>query len=538
MATTVEEILVKFTGDASSLTTATDKAKAKTKSLEEEVTKLGRMLDNPKMKIGSTGHQMTLDAMEKAARKYSAALEKIAKQEGKITGAGGGTGLYGGGYGGGGGGRLGIKGAFQAGAGVATITAAYQYAAIVLKPVIEKGFKDAFGLTETFRKNEEEIVRSATLDRDRVRGSNNRELADGRAIGQMVDPDTGEAQIDVQAKAWRGKADRTQRELENANRLVELARADVRKKDTFGRQLPAVGVGQQMEYEDAQREEASRLADVERLKERRDAEMNKAADLEAGGTALQRMEKRLRIETEKNNRQSNQVGMKPGQAKRTELMQQLEDIQNQPGAILLSEIDKMVAKIEEEVKALDKLNQKKEEFAAKELVRVHRATRGFEGFEADVLARNSDGKQIGNKERLEIGYEKEADAINKKFLPATVKAQLEIERLNMLREKGLLNSEAYDKAILEQARAMDGGTGRAASRAATIAGSAESYARQDEYQRTMDQPKADSAAVDRAMKEARDNPVVKAIREQSSILRQIEKGVGKEGVVLKPANVE
>lgn len=535
MATTVEEILVKFTGDASSLAKATDTSRLKTKDLEEEVLQLNRVLEH----VQKTGKKpihidKAFENAEKAARNYRLELERLNK-----SGSGGG-GSKGGGFGlstsMGGVAGLSVAGAFGLGAALTAIRAAGQ----AVTPAISALAQEYIGLKKILHDYNEEVKRSAVLEHDQARAMGMSEARADRAARHMIDPRTGEADTGRQLNFWQGRLGQTGQAITDTQHSLEIARRDAYDRDTVGRHLPGVGAGQQMEYETAQQRVKELESKLETLKSRRDAETNKVADLEAGGNSIQRLEKSLKIEQHRLEVQLQTTGLlKESDRFKIEGRAKLDLAMDNAGRPVGDEEMKEVNDLlEKQYQLLVQIEKKKEETGMKERLRQEgfkMAARGFRGVEAEVLARNAEGKHDGNAEMLANAYTLEADALNQKYLPAAQKAQIEIARLNMLKERGVLTSHAYEMAIRDVSRTLGDGDRRAAPRQATLAGSAEHYGRMDEYARTMGQPAADKANLERAMKE--NNPTVKAIQDGNAILRLIVEGQ-KKFIPFKPANVE
>lgn len=527
MATTVEEILVKFTGDASSLAKATDTSRLKTKDLEEEVLQLNRVLEH----VQKTGKKpihvdKAFESAEKAARNYRLELERLSTKEG---GKG-----FGGGIGGGGGGGtngLSVRGAFGLGAGIAAI----RQGAILLTPAIEKLAKDMVGLTETFRNYHRELERGIEIERDRGRLMSAAESQRGREASLLRNPRTGAADVDAQKAFWEKEAEETKRKLDEVNNSIAVAEREVIRRDVTGRHIPGIGIGKQMEFEQAETNLKELRALKEHLKDQEQRQTGHAKDLGKEGTPLERLERQLKIEQESQRIRLESVGKT---AEEVELIRQKEALHTAIRKGGVQEIEQL-KKVEELLESMQDFDRKMESKRMKERLRQEgfkMAGRGFSGVEAEVLARNAEGKHEGNAEMLANAYTLEADALNQKYLPAAQKAQIEIDRLNMLKERGVLTSHAYEMAMRDVAKIMGDGDRRASPRQATLAGSAEHYGRMDEYARTMGQPAADKANLERAMKE--DNPTVKAIKEGNAELKKIVNSLGKDKITFKPANVE
>lgn len=511
---TVEEILVKFTGDASSFVNASNKAKAKTKDTSDELLKLNRIMQVAK--AGTAGYEQTLAKLEKTSRKYVETLDKIKKQENKAGGGG-------------------FLQSFAIGAGVAATQIIGQIIQKVILPPAEKFAKQMLGLEEILRKNDEEILRSATLDHDRSRVFGNRGLGESRIAGQMINPETGEVQTDRQAQFWREKQERSQRELEAANRRVELARNDLRKKDTYGRLLPGVGTGQQMEYEDAQREEKSALAEVERLKGQRDSEMNRAADLEAGGDVFQRMGKQSKITIAKASEESSLLGIRRAEADAIRIENRIKRAQEDSGkgAFLLEDEGKLRSQLQAEYKALEDLDKKKEQTSINDRLRDQRAARGFSGYEAEVLKRRAQGNFVGASELMQLGDEDAAANLKDRLMTPFERGMKEKERIDRIRDQ--LDPETYQRAMAEIDKGMRG-PGPAASRAATGYGSAEHSARMYAYGQVMTQPATQKANIDRLANEP--GKTADKQTEANNYLRSIRDSIkGKKTVEVQPANL-
>jgi chromosome segregation ATPase len=72
---TVEEIVVRFTGDATSLEQASTRARMKTRDLEQEILSLNRVME--RNKSTTSAQELNLAKLEKTTAKYLDTLEKI-----------------------------------------------------------------------------------------------------------------------------------------------------------------------------------------------------------------------------------------------------------------------------------------------------------------------------------------------------------------------------------------------------------------------------------------------------------------------------
>lgn len=543
MATTVEDILVRFSGDASGLVNASEKAKVKTFSLGEQLLKLDKQM--AKVFASATPDMAKAEElfrkMENSAKKLAMRLEEIRNQEGK---AGGGTKAFG---------MFTLAGAASAVTSriINAIEPMVKEVALNIGSALEQGITGSgTSLSSARRTQEREDDRGGYLESIRDRGIGDRGAAVDRAIRSpgMKNALTGERNSDRELETRKKQQTDIQKQMAESQKTIRNFEKEMEDNDSI------LSKEKEKRFADAKKGLEEETKYYRKLEQAAHDAGEKIKDLESEGSMGSRMKDRLTIENHSLETQKKGIGLSGEQLTIVKERERLAWIIANAGKnevkeaqdlnALLEERERILADIKADTEANDALEaaQKKardESIAMSDRLlkeKYAKAGRGFSGVEAEVLSRHAEGKEEGNAELLKNAYEKEADAINKKFLPATVKAQIEIERLNMLREKGLLNSEAYDKAILEQVKVMDPG-GRAGSRAATVTGSAEHFSRMDEYQRTMDQPKADSAAVDRAMKEAKDNPVVKTIQEGNKTLRLIVEGQ-KKFIPFKPANVE
>lgn len=516
---TIEEVVVRFTGDASSLEQASTRARMKTRDLEQEILQLNRIME--RNKSTTSAQELNLAKLEKTTAKYLDTLEKIRRQEARMGGAGRAASA--------GGGGLSIGGSFAAGAGIAGSTALFQ----MMEPLLTNAVKKWTGLTDALRDYDDEVKRSAVLQSDQARAMSNRSAMESREAGQLLNPVTGQADPDRQAKFWRERQERTTRQIADANNSLAVLRRELIQRDTLGRHLPGVGTGQQMEFETAQRNVDEKLAEIERLKGQRDSEMNRAADLEAGGTAIERRIKEANRNILNANRQGAMAGLSRSDLDTAKIEQILADTVESTGdaAVLLGDIDKFRAKLTEEFKAIREAEDRAEVRGLQNQIRATRAATGFRGAEAEVLRRRALGQEVGNAERLELADMESAEALKQRLMTPFERGQQQLADLEKIR--GRLDPETYSRAVAEIDKGMTGQR-PAASRAATGYGSAEHTARILQYQRVLDQPQALANNIERVNRDK--PPEGKAQDEANTYLRQIRDSLKKPTVELRPAN--
>lgn len=518
---TVEEIVVRFTGDATSLEQASSRARMKTRDLEQEILQLNRIME--RNKSTTSAQELNLAKLEKTTAKYLDTLEKIRRQEARMGGAGRAASA--------GGGGLFIGGSLAAGAGIAGSTALFQ----MMEPLLTNAVKKWTGLTDALRDYDDEVKRSAVLQSDQARAMSNRSAMESREAGQILNPVTGQTDPDRQAKFWRERQERTTRQIADANNSLAVLRREMIQRDTLGRHLPGVGTGQQMEFETARRNVDEKLAEIERLKGQRDSEMNRAADLEAGGTAVDRRIREANRTVLNAGRQGSLAGLSQDRLDTAKIEQIIEDTIESTGdaAMALETIDKLRAKLTEEFKAIREAEDKAEVRGLQNQIKAAQASLGFRGAEAEVLRRRALGQEVGNAERLELADMESAEALKQRLMTPFERGQQQLADLEKIR--GRLDPETYSRAVAEIDKGMTGQR-PAASRAATGFGSAEHAARILQYQRVLDEPQAMANNIERVNREK--PPEGKGQSEANTYLRQIRDKITKTPAVeLRPANL-
>jgi len=527
---TVEEILVKFTGDATSLTSASDKAKNKTKDMRDEVEKLDRIM--ARAKVGTTGYEMTLAKLEATARKYSTTLEKLNAQEKKI-GASVGSPKLGGGYGGGGGGRLGIAGSFLAGAGVSAATALganLHDSAKSLFSQAEKaiqnqlsGFSGGDGIksieqSERIQKEEEDRA-------DFLAGIRNRQIGDrAHAVDREGAGRSPTYQLQGQVKLQADLA----RQIEQSKKSQDAYRSAIESTNSA---FHVVRPSMKMAYDEANRGLKEEVAHYKALESAAHAAGEKIKDIQSQAwQAYQQARHQLAGIGE--GLSGRILGLDPNAAPediemnrlREDARKRIQELPNETQAnkdkLLANEMEALAGKFR-------LLKMAREDAFNMDFLRGEEkklAQFGRKAGEAFILGQRAIGKEVPAdraKQILDASYKLEGLELARANRNPFEKAADEMGRLNLLREQGAIDNDTYGRAMREISKTTR--EPAAASRSATGFGSAEHSARIDAYSRVMGQSGAQKDNIERARKEAADGPLAKAQAEGNGYLKQIVK---------------
>lgn len=522
---TIEEVLVKFTGDASSLANASDKAKAKTQGLREDVDRLARVFE--RAKANSSSYEIHLKALTSAANKYSESLEKIARQEAKRSGTGGR--LSGG---------LASGASFGAGAGiVGTLTSAFlQVFGEPIKDLsinafsqIESALSGRTSLRESQRIQEREDEQSSYLESLRGRRIGDRERQTQREMSQQLDPITGKglygARLDIQLNAQKDFEKQMRESKGNIARLEK----EMNENDTVWSRV------KEQQFSEAKKNRDAELKHYRDLEKAAHAAGEAIKDMEAGGGPIQQKLKEADRAILNAQRRAAGAGLNRKQLDDLKIDQEVEDTLRDKGdaATLLQEEKELRDKLTQKYKAERETDEWIEKTALKNAIKKAKASAGFSGVEADVLGRRAMGEENGNVERIELNDIQRADALKQGLMTPMERGQKQLDDLENIRYR--LDPETYYRAVARIQKGMQG-PGPAASRAATGFGSAEHTARILQYQRVLDEPQAMANNIERVNREK--PPEGKGQSEANTYLRQIRDKITKTPAVeLRPANL-
>ena len=535
---TVEELIVKFTGDASGMDKAASKAKLDLKSVEKEVLTLNRVLERAK---ASGAKDDVLDynmkALEAKVGQYLKIRDKVRREDeaGKEKGRFGQVVL-------------------------AAQSRVLNDAIAGGENLAQRAIEDWTGMTKAAREYERAVYEAKITQSDMMHAISQQSRTVERDVARMKtpfgEPDElarmkrhNEALVDFEKKANDARTalafaekEMERNEARNPEGYKILNRGQVR-------QIPFVGKVEQQEFEIDQQAIDDARAKVEKFRELARNEREKLADLTHGGGPLGRMEDRLKLRNTDLVDQSRTVGMtaeqvelmkererlqliiNAGGAKDAEALQRVNDLLWQQEAIAKEVAEKREAQRKREEKARDRET-------IQNRLRDDEAALGFEGAEAEVLKRHARGFDEGNREILEMADKLSGADLNKKFMDPYKKAGKEIDRLNRLHRQGNIDAQTYAKALEEVARQTDN-VGRASERAGVEVGSAESMARIDEYVRIQQQPQALANQIDRAMSQPPTGSGDSEMSKQTAILEGIRRNTAKgaNGVPMVPANL-
>jgi hypothetical protein len=517
---TVEEILVKFTGDASSLTNATDKAKVKTFGLGEQLLKLDKQMNkvfasaNPDMAKA----EELFRKMENAAKRLAMRLDELKKQESRSGGAGF------------------LKAGAAGGIAAQLVSSLMNKIAVPAMDIganalsqIESAISGKTSYRESQRIVEREEDNSQYLDSLRSRRIGDQQRAAQREMNLQVDPITGKPayakRLDIQKNSLisfekqmaesQGTIARLQKEMNDNDtiwsRPKEQAYAEAEKALKFQ-------VKYHRELEKAAHDAGEAIKDVEA----------------AGGPIAVRMRDADRAILNAGRRKQ-AAGLTRKQLDDLRVEQEVEDtIRDQGDAgILLEEEDKLRKKLTEQYGKERETDEWVEKAALQNTIKRAKASAGFSGVEAEIIGRHALGEENGNAERLELSDIQSAAAIKDKVMTPFERGMKEKERIDRIRDQ--LDPETYQRAMAEIDKGMRG-PGPAASRSATGYGSAEHSARMYAYGQVMTQPATQKANIDRLANEP-GNTADKQT-EANNYLRSIRDSIkGKKTVEVQPANL-
>lgn len=540
---TVEEILVKFTGDASSFVNASEKSKLKTKDFSDEMLKLDRVLT--KAKVGTAGYEMSLAKLEKTTIKYSETLDKLKKQESRS--GGGGSGLFGGGFGGGGGGRLGIGGAFAAGAGVSAITGlggSLHDTGRGLFSQFEKemqvqlngfsGRDNIKSIAESQRNQAEEDDRASYLASRRGRRIQDQE----RAVGRESSGRDHNSQLELQTSLQKD----LQKQLDESKKSQEFYKKTVEATDSaFHILRPTM----KTTFDEASKSLKEEVAHMKQLESATHAATEKIKDMKAQQWQAVQQQKQRTQDLGKSFLSQTLLLNNPNMTGiDLQMMDERERVKkeidaNNPNESPANKAKLLAAALEElEIKYRNLKIAEKDAFEMDFLKGQEQKVRAFgkTAAEAFLLQQKAIGKEVDPERAAGIlatenklrGLE-----VTEQFQTPYEKAMKEKEKLDAIR--GELSPETYQRAMAEIDKGMRG-PGPAASRSATGYGSAEHSARMYAYGQVMTQPATQKANIDRLANEP--GKTTDKQSEANNYLRSIRDSIkGKKTVEVQPANL-
>lgn len=515
--TTVEEIVVKFSGDATGLEKAGRSAQLAFDRASKDVARLNALLE--KTKKNTPTYDAQAKALQSAVAKMAAAQDKLDRIREKSTPKTGADK---------GGGGVGIFGSFAAGAGIAAAQAAIE----ALGPALSKLGNDYLGLTKIVKDYAREQERSDQIQKQSLRLVADRGRAVDRTVNLQRDPLSGGADIERQIETRVKEQADLAKAMAQSEQAIKRLEAAEDKADTTLATIPVIGRGAAMDHERAVKNLDQEREKYRQLEQSVHDAGEQIKDLRALGSPFERFQRdRLPQEKESLRAQRDSIGLSSEQANlekiRTEARRAInktvtDEIQQQ------KELRKVMEDVEKTTKQIED---------AKHLRRLTGI--GRRGEEGEVIARAKEGRYGGLQDMLRKFDEVSAAEIADKFQTPFEKAGHEINRLNQLFQDGYISGEIYARALADVAKRTDD-VGRAASRASTLSGSAEHFARMDEYRRTMEQPAADAANVKRAM-QGRDAVNTTGLQKEGNqilaAIRDLIRG-GKSVPAVKPANVE
>lgn len=555
---TVEEIVVKFTGDASGMATATDRARHKVRELEERILKMGQLLE--RAKPGSRAFEANSSALTGLVKKYGEASDKLQREVAKIEklemraqkaiyaslpntakleqakGGRGGSGAFGGGFAG-----------SLIGSVLNSLTTPMWEMSQSLFSQAEKSFIPTFlpgqkGPNQSIAQAEREVgyedERSSFLSRMRARQISDQEESVGReSIGR-------DSKFQLQAQINLQKS--LQKQIDDSKNSQKFFRKEIEDSDSAFHQLrPSM----KMRFNEAQKGLKEEIKHYENLEAAVHGVSKKIKDMRVNmreqkwqetQQAREGLADRGRSMTERAlllanpNMDSDDIAMMRA---REDVRKRIErDNPNDTAA----NREKMIANELEQLEAqYRRLKEAKKDAFEMDFVRgQEQRIRAFgkTAGEAFLLQQRALGKEVAPDRAAQIlGNENQMRAMDlqRQLENPFERGQREMQELEAIR--GNLDSETYYRAVARIQKGMQG-PGPAASRAATGFGSAEHTARILQYQRVLDEPQAMANNIERVNREK--PPEGKGQSEANTYLRQIRDKITKTPAVeLRPANL-
>lgn len=304
---TVEELIVKFTGDASGMDKAASKAKLDLKSVEKEVLTLNRVLERAK---ASGAKDDVLDynmkALEGKIGQYLKVRDKVRrederaeKQARKEQGAPGG---------------LNTGGLVKGGIAIMAIQQAVSFAS----PAIHKLVEDFVGLTKANRDFTRAMEESDRIQHKTLRNIGDRQRAFGRTVSMQINPDTGEQDIEAQIGTRKKEKAQFEKDMEDAKKSLKALQKEADDLDGAMRKLPFIGEGEQKAFEAAKKNAEQAQQKLNALEEAAHDAGEAIKDLEKLGPLQERRDRETRIKAfgmiENQQRQIAGVGRNPAEA--------------------------------------------------------------------------------------------------------------------------------------------------------------------------------------------------------------------------------
>lgn len=536
---TVEEIVVKFTGDASGMATATDRARHKVRELEERILRMGQILE--RAKPGSRAFEANSNALTALVKKYGEASNKLDREVAKIE-------------------KLEMRGkkalyasipntsaAPASGGGVRSGAAMGASFGIVnqvinaLSPFFQEvGMSAASSLEQSLTGRGTSLTQATRMqefedDRgDYLAGLRRRRISDDeRSAGRAGAGMSTTRQIEIQRTLHK--------------RLEDQMKASTETQKSYQKTIDANesiwSASKNAAFKEAQKnlkEEIKNYRDLESaahgvaeglkdLQQRRWQETQQAREgIADRGRSM--TERALLLSNP--NMDSDDIAMMRA---REDVRKRIErDNPNETAA----NREKMIANELEQLEAqYRRLKEAKKDAFEMDFVRgQEQKIRAFgkTAGEAFLLQQRALDKEVAPDRAAKIlGDENQLRAmeLKRQLEDPFERGQRELQELEAIR--GNMDSETYYSAVARIQKGMQG-PGPAASRAAAGFGSAEHTARILQYQRVLDQPQALANNIERVNRDK--PPEGKAQDEANTYLRQIRDSLKKPTVELRPAN--